>query len=125
MTFWASVHLGLACIGPACLRVRPTSLLLTVTLCKFTIAPPPPSPAVLFEHATKAGAHIHTSFDVASTIQHPDNTLSIRSMCGASDGPFDLVVDCSGRHSKLVDATPDNIAVNEPYPYAALWGVRV
>jgi hypothetical protein len=87
--------------------------------------PPPPSPAVLFEHATKAGAHIHTSFDVASTIQHPDNTLSIRSMCGASDGPFDLVVDCSGRHSKLVDATPDNIALNEPYPYAALWGVRV
>jgi 2-polyprenyl-6-methoxyphenol hydroxylase-like FAD-dependent oxidoreductase len=88
--------------------------------------PPPPSPTlpVLFDHATAAGARIHTSFDVASTTQHSDNTVSIRSVCGESDGPFDLVVDCSGRHSRLVDAAPENVAQDEPYPYAAMWGVR-
>ncbi len=75
---------------------------------------PPPSPLVLFDCAVAAGTTVHTSFEVASATQHSDGTSSVMSSCGKSDGPFEFVVDCSGRHSMLVDSMPHNVAQDKP-----------
>ena len=76
---------------------------------------------VLFDHAVAAGARVVTDCEVATARTHADGTLSVGGPRGDL-GPFDLVIDASGRHSQLARAHAD-IAVDRPYPYGALWGV--
>ncbi len=76
---------------------------------------------VLFDHAVAAGARIVTGCEIDAVRAHADGTASIAGP-GGEMGPFDLVIDASGRHSRLAEAHAD-IAVNRPYPYGALWGV--
>ncbi|MGZ3298784.1 MAG: FAD-dependent oxidoreductase, partial [Asticcacaulis sp.] len=76
---------------------------------------------VLHDHAVDAGATVHTGFDAVSVRRLPDETLSVVSAAG-DIGPFDLVIDASGRHSRLAHEHAE-ITFDQPYPYGALWGV--
>ncbi len=76
---------------------------------------------VLFDHAVAVGARIVTDCEITVARAHGDGTVSVGGPRGEL-GPFDLIIDASGRHSQLADTHAD-IAVNRPYPYGALWGV--
>ncbi|MBW8882716.1 MAG: FAD-dependent monooxygenase, partial [Asticcacaulis sp.] len=76
---------------------------------------------VLHDHAVAAGAGVHTGCEAESVTTHPDGKLSLNTK-GGDFGPFDLVVDCTGRHSRLAERHAD-IRMNRPYPYGAFWGV--
>lgn len=77
---------------------------------------------VLYDHVTALGVSVHTGCDAIESHTHPDGKLSLRMADGRDAGPFDLIVDASGRHSKLA-LRHGAIAHDTPYPYAALWGV--
>ncbi len=77
---------------------------------------------VLYDHAIDTGCAIHTDCDVSEAVIHADGTVSIAMAGGETAGPFDIVVDCSGRNSRLAERHAD-IAMNRAYPYGALWGV--
>jgi 2-polyprenyl-6-methoxyphenol hydroxylase-like FAD-dependent oxidoreductase len=76
---------------------------------------------VLFDRAVAVGALIQTGCEITAVRRHADGTVSVNGPQGDL-GPFDLVIDASGRHSRLAEAHAD-IAVDRPYPYGALWGV--
>ncbi|WP_443750190.1 FAD-dependent oxidoreductase [Asticcacaulis solisilvae] len=76
---------------------------------------------VLYDHAVAAGADIHTACEAMGVTTHPDGLMSLQTK-GGDFGPFDLVVDCTGRHSKLAERHAD-IRMNRAYPYGAFWGV--
>ena len=77
---------------------------------------------VLYDNALDLDIDLHAASEAAAVVRHPDQTLSIILSDGETAGPFDLVVDCSGRNSRLAERHAD-IVLNRPYPYGALWGV--
>lgn len=77
---------------------------------------------VLYDHVVSLGVPIHTGCDAVETHTHADGQMSLRLAGGRDAGPFDLIIDASGRHSKLA-LRHGGIAHDTPYPYAALWGV--
>ena len=72
---------------------------------------------VLFDHAVAVGATVVTGCEITAVRERADGTISIAGPSGDM-GPFDVVIDASGRHSRLADAHAD-IAVNRPYPFGA------
>lgn len=77
---------------------------------------------VLHDHAMAAGAVLHTGCEAQGATTHPDGLMSLKTVRGEDFGPFDLIVDCTGRHSKLAERHA-RIRMNQPYPYGAFWGV--
>ncbi len=77
---------------------------------------------VLHDHAVGVQAKIYTDCEAVEVKTHRDGLMSLRNAKGFDFGPFDLVIDCTGRHSKLAERHAD-IRVNRPYPYGAFWGV--
>jgi len=77
---------------------------------------------VLHDQAIAAGAILHTGCEASEVVTHPDGLMSLKMVNVADFGPFDLIVDCTGRHSRLAQRHA-RIHTNKPYPYGALWGV--
>ncbi|ESQ80630.1 NAD(P)/FAD-dependent oxidoreductase [Asticcacaulis sp. YBE204] len=77
---------------------------------------------VLYNHVQGLNVPIHTGCDAIKTRTHADGKLSLHMADGRDAGPFDLIVDASGRQSKLA-LRHGAVSHDTPYPYAALWGV--
>jgi salicylate hydroxylase len=77
---------------------------------------------VLYQNVVRLGIPIHSGHTMITTRLHADKTRSLSNDAGEDFGPFDLVIDASGRHSKLCESAAD-VRKDTPYPYGALWGV--
>lgn len=77
---------------------------------------------VLYDHVLSLGVPICTGCEVTQAKTHADGIMSVMMSDGRDAGPFDLVIDASGRRSQLA-LSHGSIGHDAPYPYAAVWGV--
>ncbi len=75
---------------------------------------------VLYNHAVALGVPIQTSCTVTEVSEDTKPVLIDDKQ--KRHGPFDLIIDASGRRSRLCQKHA-KLKLNRPYPYAAVWGV--
>lgn len=79
---------------------------------------------VLWDQVQARGIPIVAGTAIVSSARRPETSPAERWLtdaAGQSHGPFDLVIDASGLHSRL-RATEAAIRLDRPYPYGAVWG---
>lgn len=75
---------------------------------------------ILYDAVTALQVPITTHCHIARTSLQSGKRF-LRDDQGTEYGPFDLVIDASGRNSPLREQP--NIKLNKPYPYGVIWGV--
>ncbi len=75
---------------------------------------------ILYDEVQRLGIPVHTATDIVSSQVGSDKRCVFNSL-GDNLGEYDLVIDASGRNSKL---RPKHLTkLNRPYPYGAIWGL--